>query len=461
MFRYLLALLVVVVIGAGLYLNHILPVASSYSAKIMCSCVFVGDRNPEEVQVQELANLFYTQSEVNREAKTVTSSVYGLKKRTAIYREGLGCTLVSGMNEETLSSQSYQNPQIPKPDSLAFWPMGDLDTTSSILGVDSVLLAAAMDHVMAEQNPELPKWTRAALVVYRGKIIAERYADGYDAQSKLMGWSMTKSVTNAFIGLLVKDGKLDIMEPAPVPEWSDPADPRHAITTDQLLRMSSGLEFDENYGTRADATEMLFLQPDAGTYAVNKPLIHEPGTFWDYSSGTTNILARMVKDQFPDRDAYMEYVYSRLFRPLGMYTTTIEPDASGTFVGSSYMYASARDWARFGLLYLQDGQFNGQQILPEGWTTYSGTRTPTAPHGEYSAQFWNNATSPTGEITRRYWPEVPEDAYYCSGFEGQNVVIIPSRDVVIVRLGLSHSRAAWDVGTFLEEVLAALPDSEE
>jgi len=253
------------------------------------------------------------------------------------------------------------------------------------------------------------------------------------------------------LGLLVRDGKLDIMAPAPVPEWASPDDPRHAITTDQLMRMSSGLESSEDYGDlRADVVQMLYNSSDMAAYAANKPLIAKPDTVWNYSSGTANILARIIRHQLGgDVTDYWSYPRQEFFYPLGMTSAVMEPDASGTFVGSSYMYATARDWARFGQLYLQDGVWQGQRILPEGWVDYA--RTPTPPsQGQYGALWWLNRGS--GES--KEWEGVPDDAYAAEGHDGQYVVVIPSRNMVIVRLGVSR-HGAWDQTEFLKSVLAA------
>ena len=194
----------------------------------------------------------------------------------------------------------------------------------------------------------------------------------------MLGWSMTKSVTNALIGILVKQGKLSLDQLAPVPEWSDPADPRHAITLDQLMRMSSGLEFSEDYADlTTGVTQMLYNTDDMGAYAAAAPLEAEPDGVWNYSSGTANIVSRIVRDTVGGSDEeYLTFPRRALFDPIGMTSAVMEPDASDTFVGSSYMYATARDWARFGLLFLQDGMWEGERILPEGWVDYSITPTP-------------------------------------------------------------------------------------
>lgn len=259
--------------------------------------------------------------------------------------------------------------------------MGDLIPKTELpTGVDKVKLAEAMDKAFSEPDPKKPRRTRAVVVVYDGRIIAERYAPGFSQSTPLLGWSMTKSVTNALIGILVGQGRLLIQEPAPVPEWSGADDPRGAITLDQLLRMSSGLKFIEEYTKNSDATCMLFGTHDTAAYAASQPLETEPDSKWSYSSGTANILSRLVRHTIGGTSAdYFAFPRRALFNRIGMRSAIMEPDASGTFVGSSFMYATVRDWARFGLLYLQDGVWEGTQILPEGWVDYSRRPTPKAP----------------------------------------------------------------------------------
>jgi CubicO group peptidase (beta-lactamase class C family) len=294
--------------------------------------------------------------------------------------------------------------------------------------------------------------------MHRGAFVAERYTPGFPRQMRLQGWSMGKSITNALIGILVAQGKLDIHAPAPVPEWSNPTDPRHTITLDQLLRMSSGLAFSEDYADlAADATAMLFRSPSAGAFAAARPLAVPPDSLWHYSSGTTNILSRIVRDQFHnDLRAYWEFPRRALFTPIGAHSPLFEPDPAGTFVGSSFLYATARDWARLGQLYLDDGFANGHRILPPGWVKYTTTPTPKAPRGCYGAQIWLNAGDPANPSLRN-WPHLPPDTFSFNGHEGQYVIVIPSRHAVIVRLGLTQGNREWDPGTALPPILQALP----
>ena len=342
---------------------------------------------------------------------------------------------------------------MPAPESLdpnQPWPMGEAVTSEK-----SPALEAMLDKWFQNPDPENPRRARAIIIVKDGQIIAERYGEGFSKDTRFQGWSMTKSVTEALLGVLVEQGKLDIQSPAPVPEWQGAGDPRKAITIDQLIRMSSGLEFNEDYGDLTDGvTQMLYNQGDMAAYAANKPLAGDPDTIWNYSSGTANILSRIIRDTVGgDVTDYWAFPQEALFHRINVNSAIIEPDASGTFVGSSYMYTTARDWARFGLLYLQDGVWNGERILPEGWVEYSHTPTPPS-LGEYGGAWWLNA-SDGGDPTTKEWPDMPDDLYYASGHDGQDVVIIPSENLIIVRLSVSRG-GSWDMAEFLADVMAAL-----
>nr|WP_255216756.1 serine hydrolase [Pseudenhygromyxa sp. WMMC2535] len=379
--------------------------------------------------------------------------------RTAVYRDNLGCTLAIEVEEDELRAQAELFEA--RPDRSAQpWPVGDVVDETPAPGVDYGVLDAAIDAAFAEPDPDKLALTRAVVVIYGDQLIAERYAEGVTKDSPLLGWSMTKSVGATLVGILQGEGKLDVKAPAPVPAWQ--GDERAAITLENLLHMSSGLEFAEVYGPLSDATTMLFESHDAASVAIDKPLIAEPGTLWSYSSGTSNIIswiARQAVEAEGGWEAYATLPRRALFDPVGMRTAIYEPDPSGTFMGSSFMYASARDWARFGLLYLHDGVWQGERVLPEGWVEYAATPAPAAPMREYGAQIWLNQGKPEDPSERRF-PSAPRDVIQASGFQGQAVVIVPSRDAVIVRLGMTHDRSAFDLDAFIASVLAALPEPE-
>ena len=437
------------------------PIGIAYKAKILCSGVFVSHREPQSILSEDLSyppELGIAGVKINYEDQSVTASVYGLMKRQAVYREGLGCTLLSGFTEdEVLSQPSALPPLLPENPESVHWPTGDKIATPEIPpNVDRQLIRQALDMAFSEPDPERLRRTRAVVIVYDGHLVAERYSPGISKDTPLIGWSMTKSVINALVGILVGQGKLSIEEPAPVPEWKEPDDPRSAITLDHLLRMSSGLKFIEEYedNPASDVNIMLFLKPDAAAYAASMPVEVSPDEKWSYSSGTTNIISRIIRHTVGNQGDYAAFPRKALFNRIGMRSAIMEMDASGTFVGSSFMYATARDWARFGLLYLQDGIWQGERILPEGWVKYSTTPTPRAPKGRYGAHFWLNRGDPENPEDRPF-PQLPTDLFLAWGFQEQQTVIFPSHKLVVVRLGMTH-QGLWGLESFVTDVLKAI-----
>jgi CubicO group peptidase (beta-lactamase class C family) len=448
-FAVFIILLLVVLVGGYFYLLPTFKVATGYTAKVVCSNHYLTGQSIETAMAELPDNPLvpFLRVSLDDEKQELSATLWGwAAKQKAIYRPGLGCTLLAGKGPFVTESATLPP---PKPlDTAQPWPAGE-----AVEYDPNPALEAVLDDAFTDPDPANPRRTRAIVVVKDGQIIAERYADGYDRDTPFLGWSMTKSVTHALLGILVKQGKLDIHQPAPVPEWGSPDDPRHAITTDQLMRMSSGLEFNEDYADLSTGvTQMLYNTTDMAAYAANMPLVADPDTVWNYSSGTANILSRIIRDLVGgDVTDYWAFPQTALFHPIGIDSAVMEPDASGTLVGSSYMYATARDWARFGLLYLNGGVWNGERILPEGWVDYA--RTPTPPsQGEYGALWWLNR----GQVDHKEWEGVPDDAYAAEGHDGQYVVVIPSRGMVIVRLGVSRN-GAWDEAAFLRDVLAAVP----
>lgn len=458
-----LAIVAIVALGAG-YVGYefhkLTTVGTAMVARRVCAGVFIQGREVESIVAQELAP--YTSEpmkfEIDYENKLVTSTIYGGSKRQVIYREGLGTTIVVGVTEDEIRSQRFERIEpLPENPETVPWPTGDLDAVDpNPPGIDLEKLNEVVDAAFTESDPEKPRWTRAIVVVHNGRIIAEKYAPGFTADTPLIGWSMTKSIANALVGILVGQGKLSVDERAPLREWADEGDPRREITLDHLLHMSSGLEFDDTVGSRVtDVMQMLFRARDAGEFALNKPLEREPGARFKYSTGTTSIISTIIKRTLGEE--YLSFPRKELFNRIGMRTAVLCPDASGTFVLGAYSYASARDWARFGLLYLHDGVWQDERILPEGWVEY--TRTPGTAKmdwgGGYGAHFWLNASSDPEKIEPA-WPGLPDDAFFCLGNEGQSVTIIPSRNLVVVRLGMTHHR--YDEGELSAELLKYIPE---
>jgi|TARA_B100000315_G_scaffold257797_1_gene307876 CubicO group peptidase (beta-lactamase class C family) len=427
-------------------------------AKRACSGVFLSGRTAEDVLRQDhVVEATDYDVVVNRVAGWVRLSSE-TTTATAVYRPGLGCTLLYRLTVEELLRQPTGNLAPRVLDSDLPWPRGSKVEVKSPEGLDQTALTRVLDWAFAEPDPENRQGSRAAIVIYDGQIVGERYAPGFAHDRPLIIWSMTKSLTNALVGMLVNDGVVDHRAPASVPEWRRADDPRAAITLDQLLRMSSGLKFDEIYtGGLIDVTISLFGDPSSAHYAAKQPLAREPDAEWAYSSGTTNIVSRLVRHSLGgELNDYVTFARARLFNPLGMGNTVIELDEAGTFVGSSFGYSTPRDLARFGLLLLQDGVWEGKRLLPVGWVRYSTTPTPKAPRGVYGAHFWLNAGDP-GDPTRRAMPNVPTDGYWMSGYEGQTVMMVPSRQTVIVRLGRTPPGNQFNIDRFVSEILAAVP----
>lgn len=436
------------------YASQAFPIVTGYGAKNLCSCAYLSGRTEQSVLDNELSAfpLSIGTFELHPEDSSATASVFGFAKHKAIYRKGLGCTLLNEISEEELRNQKFN---LPKPlgnqDDIA-WPMGNLTRDTILPDVNYELLNKTIEDAFAEPGETKNRRTRAILVLYDGQIIAEKYADGFDKNTRQLGWSMAKSVTNSLIGILVRDGKLSLNDAAPFAEWKN--DNRANLTINNLMQMSSGLKWEENYSKPSDATNMLFKTKDAGLFASHATLTREPGKVFQYSSGTSNMLAWIVRNAVGD-SAYYTFPTERLFKKTGMHSMILEPDAGGTYVGSSYAFATARDWARFGLLYLNDGMFNGDRILPEGWSEYSSTPCEGADMGQYGAQFWLNAGSKT-DVVKRMYPDVPADLFWADGYEGQNVFILPSKDLVVVKLSQSSGNYLDD-NKFLADIIKALP----
>jgi CubicO group peptidase (beta-lactamase class C family) len=299
--------------------------------------------------------------------------------------------------------------------------------------------------------------TYAAVVVQAGRTLGERYGgtlphfdrpdEPVDVDTPLLSWSVAKSVLHAAVGVLVGEHRFDIAQPADVPEWRAPNDPRQAITLEHLLSMRDGLDFLEDYvdGERSDVISMLFGDGryDVAHYAADRPLAHAPDTVFNYSSGTSNIVARLVRDQVGAGDATEEFLRDTVFRPIGMDSATVRTDDSGTFIGSSYVYATARDWIRFGQCYLHDGVADGTRVVPEGWVAHGRRQRSIDPADgrPYGAHWW---------ILRD-----AADAFYARGYEGQRVVIVPSLDLVFVRFGRSTSEQLEAIQAWCRDVVAA------
>ncbi len=420
-----------------------LDLISGFSAKSVASGHFIDNRNLETIQQgdNDIPKVDWATNSINDASKFVTSSVHGLKERKAIYREGLGVTLI---NEDFDVTKPYEVPQRYPLKNGREYPYGDLEPKDTLFSnIDYASLEKAISAAF-DTNGEKKKRTRSVVVLYKGKLIAEKYAPGFTSSSKILGWSMTKSITATCFGILQKQGKINVMNPAPIEEWKK--DERSKITINDLLHMNSGLEWEEDYGKISDVTKMLFQAENMSQSQLEKQALFKPNTHWNYSSGTTNLLSGILRKQFKSHQDYLNFWYAELLDKIGMNSALVETDMAGNYVGSSYGWATPRDWAKFGQLYLNKGKWNGEQLFDPSWTTYVATPTNTS-NGRYGAQFWLNAGG--------YFPDVPRDMYYCSGFQGQMVAIIPSRDLVIVRMGLIEE-PNFDFNGFLKGIVSSL-----
>ncbi|MEL7220377.1 MAG: serine hydrolase [Bacteroidota bacterium] len=436
--KIMLFALALILLGGIWYLYPTLKLGAGFAAKMACSCHYIQGRTLEDIKAKDLnfSILPMIALDHNEENKTVKATFFGAISQQATFVKGHGCILEV---DEAIP--------LPKERGWAvydtiFNPLHTYDTLPA--GINLAALEKAVDHTF---EPLEEGGTRGLVVLHDGHLLTERYADGFDAGTPLYGWSMTKSITNALIGMLVKEEKLSLDQDHLFPEWEN--DERANITLADLLHMNSGLEWNEAYGTVSDATQMLYGQTDMAAYTRDKPQAQQPNTHWVYSSGTTNLLSKIIRETIGDDDAYLSLVYDRLFTPLGMTSALIEPDQSGTLVGSSYGWATARDWAKFGQLYLDKGRVGDQQLLPESWIAFS-QEAANGSAGIYGAQIWLQTEDASN---------APEDVFMFRGFQDQRIVIIPSRKCVIVRLGKNKDQT-FPLDRLIKEVLAGVRGEE-
>ena len=415
----------------------------------MASGIFVAGRQPHDIKDQELdfSIIKYTTSKIDYHKKMVTTSFGGLFPQTAVYREGLGCCLVAKIPPDSVINKIVVLPKLDNTGSWRIaWPKGDQLKDTLFPEINKAKLDSVVQSVFDEKGQNTIR-TAAVVVLYKGELVGEKYWNekNITSDTRLWGWSMNKSIVNALMGILVKKGKLDLNALAPVNEWL--SDNRRNITIKDLMHMTSGLKWDESYGSLSDATDMLFRQPDAYKASIASPFANEPDMIWTYSSGTANILSGIIRSSFENDNEYYLFPYKELFNKTGMNSMVLEADAAGTFVGASFGYASARDWARFGLLYYNNGVFAGDTILPKGWVDF--TRTPAkASKGKYGALFWLRDLQKL--------PDAPADLYSCQGHRGQKIFIIPSKNLVIVRLGFSNED--FDQNQFIKGILSTIKE---
>ncbi|MDL2408953.1 serine hydrolase [Rhizobium calliandrae] len=443
---FILLLIIVAVGGVMLSVSppELLRVGDGYAAKIVCSNTFIAKRDPEEVladDVQAPGNpaLQLVNVSVDREDRVVTARFLGMfAPNYALYRGALGCTTVPDGDLQAARSAAFLNKvRVAKSDSL--WPEGNkVVPVQDETGVALAKLIANPDFA----GPAM----RAIVVVKDGRIVAEAYGDGFNNATPLIGWSMTKTVNAAIIGRLMLSGRMSFDDQNLLPQWS--GDARKNIKLSDLLGMESGLAFNEGYGAVSDVTRMLYLDPDSTRIAASARQVAPAGERFNYSSGTATLLSRLWMNRFPNESAAIAYPREALFAPLGMSSAVLEADERGTYVGGSYLYATARDWARFGQFLLQDGVWKGQRLLPEGFV--GAMRTPTtSSQGIYTqVQAW--LAGPGGSDAQF---GLPTDTFWMLGHDGQSVAIAPSANLVLVRMGLTPGWVDYKPQILLKRIL--------
>lgn len=447
--KALLVLPLLAVTGLVLWLVAAPPdmirVASGYSAKIVCSNVFIAGRDADQVMADDVQSpghwlLRYMTVSVDPEAKTTSVALLGLfGKSIAVARDGLGCTSLpdgdlSGLAAVTVPGFSAAPADLP-------WPQG---------GRVDPAAAPKLLSILDDSNLTGPGM-RGMVVVKDGRVVAERYGEGFGPDTPLLGWSMTKTITAGLIGTLVGAGRMDVSATGLYPAWQD--DARASISVADLMAMSSGLEFNEDYGDVTDVTRMLFLQPDMAGFAAGKSLVGQVGQSFSYSSGTSVILSKLWQDA-AGADTALTWPRQALFDPIGMRSAVLEMDQAGTYTGSSYLYATARDWARYGLLLLQKGTWEGRQILPPGYVDWM-TEPAPASNGLYGrGQLWMQG--PADDEEAEIAMGIPADAFWMLGHDGQSTAIIPSRNMVVVRLGLTPSKLGYRPEPLVAALVGAL-----
>ena len=428
--------------------------AATY-AKVLCSAVFVSGRDADEAK-QNSAYFLMTEpdrakpiaAEVDRQAKRVRVTVESIT-RTAAYYGDQGCVIHPANHDGVHFKPVAVRTTLPDAATQA-WPMGDAPSTEPWpAGLDRAKMQAAVDLAFAD-----PAGLTAAMVVlYKGQIVGERYMAGITKDTQLESWSMGKSLTATLVGLAIKDGAFSLDDPAPVPDWRRPGDPRGAIRVRDVMNMSSGLSFTGQDDRWMDPSwqyhDHFFIYAgavDAFKYATTSPVEFAPNTVGRYRNSDPMTLGFLVRQYVEKKgEVYLTHPQRALFDTIGIRRQVLEPDPWGNFLLSGYDYGTARNWARLGLLYLRDGLWNGRRLLPEGFAKFVSTPAPAWRRPEYGGQFWINGIG--------QW-NLPRDAYFMSGAGGQHTFIVPSHDLVIVRMG--HQRGAPVGGKLLNQSLAAI-----
>jgi CubicO group peptidase (beta-lactamase class C family) len=478
----LILLLPALLVALWLKPPDLLRIGANYSAKIVCSNVFLAGRDPDEVlrtdvQAPGIALLRLMRISVDRQQHVIRAGLLGfIGDGLAVDRPNTGCAVVPDGNLDfaihvnKIAAQTgaaavsaapattaiAAGPATTAPGAATTAPRAAPTATSAATPplwpeANTVATTPALDRLLADDTLTGPGM-RAVVVVDHGRIVAERYAAGFSAATPLLGWSMAKTVVAGLVGVLVKEGRLTLDQSA---GWATPGgDGRERIRIADLLSMSSGLHFNEGYGAVSDVTRMLYLEPDMSEFARAQPLAHPVGEFWSYSSGTANILSRIVQDAGGRLGAGV--AAEKIFKPLGMASAIIETDEDGTLVGSSYMYATARDWARYAQFLVQDGVWRGQEMLPRGYVAMMASPV-AASRGQYGhglVWLWGSDAVTPGQNPDTAFG-IPADTFWMEGHDGQSIAIMPSRQLAVVRLGLTPALDHYQPQPLIKAVLEA------
>ena len=431
------------------YFLPTLKIITGYAAKTMASEVYIGEKSLKSIQKNQFNHSYFKWIEFDHDTKnkTIYASFWGdLAKRKAIYKKGLGCILIDDLEMNHLGHHNLENFEAysSKKDETSLWPKGELVYPDKIPEIDYQQLKFALNNAFIENSIEGKKNTNSVVVIYDGKLVAEKYKMGLSKEHKMLGWSMTKTVMNTLIGILIQENKVRLEQDHLFESWDDE---RENITIEHLLSMRSGLEWDEDFSQLSNATRLLFLKSDMVDFAKKLELDENPGSTWLYSSASSILIAGFIKSLFATNQDYWSFPQTYLFQKLNM-EMILETDQKGDFVGSSYAWATPRDWAKLALLYYNKGNYNGDQILSEEWVRYSTKPNTPKVSKNYGAGFWLNAD-------QNQMDDIPADCYNFNGYRGQRIFVIPSKKLIVVRFGNSYG-GGFDQNEFLHEFVKAV-----
>lgn len=436
--------------------------AVGFTAHQLCSGLWVVgrdyQRSIEEVLAQDvrpfphfhwMEDYTYAVDETDR---SVTVRAPGVDPRTARYNGDQGCAILAAGAEQVYFEPLEVTPNLPDPD-LQDWPTGDRNARGGFPEVNRPALESVLEWAFDDEALDPPQNTRGLVIVYRGKIVGERYEPGWGPHTPQLSWSMGKSIASALTGVMIQGGYYSLDDRAPIEEWQGKHDPRRNIRIRDLLRMSSGLDFDyfglsgpSSYVAANEHIRIYFDALNAYLHSINQPLRFEPGTVWRYRNSDPLSLMLIVRRALEEHgENFMSFPQRHLFDRIGIRSMVLETDPWGNFLITGRDFGSTRDWARFALLHLQEGVWEGERILPQGWTDFVSTPTPSDPSQSYGGLFWLNR----GKRLDR----VPRDAYWASGHMGQTAMIIPSREMVIVRHGPSGGESQSYLNRLVGQIL--------